>query len=102
LQCDGTFGEAASRIDDENFTNLCAVLLRRRGKGLRCCGSAAASARLRAVAMVKFSSMVVCGCCNAGADRSVAAVPDAIRCNASAAIPRSLRRYLRGLVAWCQ
>ena len=69
-------GEAARRIDGENFTNVGVVVLRHRGKSPRRCGSVASRAGLRAAAMVKFSSMPVCGCCGVGVRRSDVAVPD--------------------------
>lgn len=69
--------EALSRGDGENFTNVCVVVLRCRGKLLRRWGSAAARVGLSGAAMVKFSSMPVCGCCGVGVHCSNVAVPDA-------------------------
>ncbi|MES2669307.1 MAG: hypothetical protein V4673_02645 [Pseudomonadota bacterium] len=77
LVFDSIAGEAASRIDGENFTNVGVVVLRCRGKLLRCWGSAPSRAGLSAAAMVKFSSMLVCGCYDVVARRSNVAVPDA-------------------------
>jgi hypothetical protein len=70
-------GEAVSRSDGENFINGGVVVLRRQGKLLRRWGSAAARAGLSGAAMVKFSSVPVCGCCGVGVHCSNVAVPDA-------------------------
>ena len=76
LVFDGIAGEARSRIDGENFTNIGVVVLRYPGKLLRRWSSAASRAGLSGAAMVKFSSVLVCGCCGAGVRRSNVAVPD--------------------------
>jgi hypothetical protein len=70
-------GEAVSCIDGENFINAGVVVLRCRGKLPRRWSSAAARAGLSGAAMVKFSSMPVCGCCGVGVHCSNVGVPDA-------------------------
>ena len=77
LRFDGTAAEAESRIAGENFTNRCAMVLRRRGKQPRRCGSVATRVRFRAAALVKFSSMPVSGYCGVGAHHPDVAALDA-------------------------
>ena len=69
-------GEAARRIDGENFINVSVEVLQCRGKLLRCWGSAASCVGLSGAAMVKFSSMPVFKYCGVGVDRDDVAVPD--------------------------